>query len=124
MQQGIVGIFVILTPGISDHAAPRSGQVRAICNLFPILLLANCIRIVPMIRVVSVIGEVGLNVHPSVRQSRSLIASPAANSALVALLVRVEKELVVVFLAESSPDIPVPDFDLLIHDMLLWLTDS
>ncbi|MBV6778506.1 hypothetical protein KWH37_18975, partial [Xanthomonas campestris pv. carissae] len=65
-----------------------------------------------------------LNVHPSVRQSRSLIASPAANSALVALLVRVEKELVVVFLAESSPDIPVPDFDLLIHDMLLWLTDS
>ncbi|MCC8470583.1 hypothetical protein [Xanthomonas phaseoli] len=86
--------------------------------------MSNRLRIVGMIGVGAVVGQVSLNVHSPIRQSRLLIAGPAADGVLVALLLGVEKKFVVVFLAESNPDIAVPNLDLLIHDVLLWLTDS
>ncbi|MEA9617151.1 MULTISPECIES: hypothetical protein [Xanthomonas] len=94
------------------------------CDLFAVLLLSNRIRVVRMIGVGPVIGQVSLDVHPPIRQSRVLIAGPAADGVLVAFLIGVEKEFVVVFLTQRSPDVAVSNFDLLVHDVLRWLTDS
>ncbi|MEA9554389.1 hypothetical protein VC273_00150 [Xanthomonas nasturtii] len=86
--------------------------------------MSNRIRVVRMIGVGPVIGQVSLDVHPPIRQSGVLIAGPAADGVLVAFLIGVEKEFVVVFLTQRSPDVAVSNFDLLVHDVLRWLTDS
>nr|WP_155758476.1 hypothetical protein [Xanthomonas arboricola] len=124
LQLGIVGILVILALGIGDHACPGSRQVRTVCDLFAILLLSNRIRIVAMIGVGPVVGQISLNMHPAIRQSRLLIAGPAADGVLVALFICVEKEFVMVLLAQRRPDVAISNFNLLVHDGLRWLTDS
>ncbi|MBO9739417.1 hypothetical protein J7432_10420 [Xanthomonas axonopodis pv. begoniae] len=86
--------------------------------------MSNRIRIVGMIGVGAVVGQVSLNVHSPIRQSRLLIAGPAADGVLVALLLGVEKKFVVVFLAQRRADVAISNFDLLVHDVLRWLTDS